>query len=118
MPRRGVGLSFRINQMKLILTKPITFEGQKYESLDLDMESLSGADFRKFKKDYLKLLGNYNPIMASATIASMDDDFALYVASVLAEKPLELFDNLSVPDYVAVVRNIETFFNSSASAIA
>ena len=102
--------------MKLVFNKAITFEGEQYTSVELDLESLSGSDFRKFKRDFIKLSGNNNPITASATITAMDDDFALYVASVLSEKPIEFFDALTAPDYVAIVRTIESFFNSSVLA--
>lgn len=111
--------------MIIKLLKPVKFEGEEISSLDLDLESLTGADLKSIKRDYLKLKAAKatpkdraaNPvsdILQNESIALLlsNSDFVDFVAARAAKKPVELIGALTMRDYLRIQAEVGNFFNS------
>lgn len=110
--------------MIIKLMKPVKFEGEEVSSLDLDLESLTGADLKSIKRDYLKLKAAKAPrdraanpvsdILQNESIALLlsNSDFVDFVAARAAKRPVELIGALTMRDYLRVQAEVGNFFNS------
>lgn len=94
---------------------PVEFEGKKYPDVEIKCEDMSGAQLKDLIKRYSRDNKITNPLLKSATVVTWDDDFAIFVAQDLSDKPFEFFDALKASDYMLVVSMIQGFFNGSAS---
>ncbi|MBQ9273290.1 MAG: phage tail assembly protein [Succinivibrio sp.] len=97
--------------MKIELSKPFTFEGKEYSSIEVKVEDLTGAQLKKACSDYAKLNQNIrrNPMFESSTMLTWSDDFITYFAGLQAGVPLEMLEALPVRDYVNVISRVRLF---------
>lgn len=86
------------------LEKPIEYEGVRYTSLVLDLESLTGRDV----KDIIKELS----VMGESTGSSFLETNKAYLAGVAAKAanvPMELMDELYIRDFSEVTITVQNF---------
>lgn len=91
--------------MEHVFKKSFTFEGKTYDSITLDLESLSGADISAVKKQFTAG-GNFSPIPAT------DSDFCILLAARLAKQPVEFFNALPAREYCAIAQGVSNFLLS------
>lgn len=95
--------------MEIKFEKPFVFEGQEYESLDFDLESLTGnqlEDAQRFVMLENKVVGNV-PAFNPAYIAQ--------VAALAAKKPVELIRALPAPKYTQITFEVQNFLFDGVS---
>lgn len=83
-------------------SKPYEFEGEKYESIEFELESLKGSDISAAKKTFANA-GGYSPLPAT------DSDFCCIILARLSKKPIEFFDNLPAKDYLSLTQQVSNF---------
>jgi hypothetical protein len=88
--------------MEYVFKKPYEFEGKTYDKLELDLDSLSGADISAVKKLYAAG-GNFSPIPAT------DSDFCIMLAARLIKQPVEFFNAMPARDYCAIAQGVSNF---------
>lgn len=92
--------------MKHIFEKPFEFEGKKYEEIEMNLESLKGADISAVKKQY-SAMGLFSPLPTT------DSDFCALIAARQAKLPLEFFTELPAREYCLVTQKVSNFLNCS-----
>lgn len=93
------------NNLILKLIKPITFEGKRYEEIDLSgLENVTGGDMRSVTKILTKKGRVTNP----ATV-EMSLDYCQMMAARVAHLPLEFFENLYAKDQIQLKRIVVGF---------
>ena len=88
--------------MKFTFDKPVEFEGRKYDSIDMKLEAMTGADFIKVKKGWAKE-GNFSAVPAS------DCEFCMRFAAMSTKLPLEFFEALPAPEYNKIYTAVFNF---------
>ena len=83
------------------LLRPVAFEDKTYDMIPLDLDSLSGRDIKEAKKEF----DLANPRKVSMVL-SADTDFAAFLAARASKLPVELFDYIPAPDYVAITQAV------------
>lgn len=87
------------------LSKPIVFEGKKYDSLDLNFENLTGADVEKAEMQYIA----ENPANQMTMVKEMSKGYAAIVASKAAGVHVALIRALSASDYSKITMRTSIF---------
>lgn len=83
------------------LNRPVTFEGQTYETLSLDFDAMTGRDVARAKQEYeASRIGSLGP----KAVLAMDSEFAAYFAARAARVHVGVLDHVSAPDYVAITQ--------------
>lgn len=88
--------------MTHVFAKPYTFEGKEYASIDIDLESFTGAQFAAVKKSWAKE-GNY------AAVPALDSEFCIRCAAHLAKQPVEFFEQLPAGEYCKLAQAVSGF---------
>lgn len=91
------------------LKTPIEFEGTPIEKIDMDLDSLKGFDMKECAKQARRTMTERGEV---AMAIEVENDFTIAVAARAAKKPTELFDQLSMPDYIAVLSTVRSFLFS------
>lgn len=82
--------------------KPVSFEGAEHESIDLDLDSLTGKDMSVIKRQWAGE-GNFSPVPAA------DMTFCEYVAAHASKMPQEFFEALPAKEYMKVTQEVSNF---------
>lgn len=88
--------------MKHVFSKPVMFEGQEYAEIDIDIESMTGRDISKIKRQWAGA-GNFSPVPA------MDMDFCILAACHAAKLPFEFADALPAREYTGITQKVGNF---------
>lgn len=88
--------------MKYVFTKPYLFEEKEYKEIDLDLESMKGADFAAAKKRFTSG-GNF------AAMPAADSEFCAMIGAQVAKLPIEFFTGLPAKEYVKLTQEISNF---------
>ena len=88
-----------MNSMTFKLTRPVEFEGETYNELQLDFDAMTGRDVVATKREFEQR----NPLLQKSVIA-MDTDFAACFAARAAKVPVGLLDHVSAPDYIGITQ--------------
>lgn len=96
--------------MNIVLSKEYEFEKVKVSEVEINIDDLSANQLNKLVKQYVKYANINNPVHISLAVLTFNDDFCIYVASSLSDKPMEFFESLSVKDYLKVLNGIQSFF--------
>ena len=88
--------------MEIKFAKPISFEGQQFDSIVLDLDALTGKDVNDVSK-VLKASGWYSAVPAA------DPEFCMYMAQRASDQPLEFFEQLPAGAYSKVVQQVTNF---------
>ena len=86
------------------LSRPLEFEGKKYEFLTFDFDKLSGKDLREIRRAF------DNPARPIPVLA-MDEEFLMLAAAKAAQVPYELIDAISITTLAS-----QYFFQQAYSA--
>ena len=95
--------------MKIDLTRAIKYKDADLNTLELDLDSLTGRDLID-TEETLKKLG--------LTVAAWEYSrtFLLYVAAKSAHSPAEILKDLSAVDFTNVVNEVLAFLGGTASS--
>lgn len=88
--------------MEYKFSKPYEFEGTKYESIELDLDKLSGEDMDEIQVQ----LTAEGYIMA---VPAADTKLCAMLAARAAKKPFEFIKKLPVKDYLKITQEISIF---------
>ena len=97
--------------MKIALRKPLTWEEQTYQELDLNLDALTGADLlavsRELRREQAK-----EPVLQPET----DDRYLIAVAARAARVPCEALAALPARDFVRIKMEVQGFLLGAGSA--
>ena len=86
--------------------KPLTFEGKKYDGLDMDLDSLTGADIETAEVQFV----SEDPSNAAQTpLKEMSKGFQAILAAKAAKVNVALIRSLSASDYAKVTTKVQVF---------
>lgn len=88
--------------MKYTFPNKVEFEGKQYADINLDLESLTGADMSAVKREWTAA-GNFSALV------STDMDFCACVAAKAAKLPLEFFTALPAKEYIKITQTVSNF---------
>ena len=89
-----------------VFANPVEFEGEHYDRLDMNLDSLTGRDISKVKSQWAQA-GNFSPIPAA------DTDFCMMIACHAAGLPAEFADVLPAREYLAITQKVSNFLLGS-----
>ncbi len=92
--------------MKYTFSKPFEFEGEKIEELEFDLETLTGEDLSKAKRNFLADGRVFSYIITA------DQDYAAYVLAIAAKKPIEFFKQMPARDYARLTMLVTAFLTN------
>lgn len=90
--------------MIIDLSKEYTFEGKSYKSIDLDLDSLTGADLEAAEQAVVATSGAF-----ATLIAETSKPFQIAVAARAAKLPVEFFRSLPANDCTKVTLAVSNF---------
>ena len=88
--------------MKHTFSKPYQFEGQTYTELDIDLDSVSGADILLAKRRFASA-GGFSPALAT------DPEFCVFLLARVAKQPIEFFQSMPARDFCALTQAVSNF---------
>lgn len=83
-------------------SKPYKFEEKEYESIEFDLEGLTGSDISEVKKAFVGN-GGFAPLPA------MDSDFCALILARVIKQPLEFFTQMPAKDYLQLTQQVSNF---------
>lgn len=89
----------------ITLTKPIEFEGERYEKLTLDFEKLTGEDIERAEMQF----NAENPQNSIVMVKEMAKGFAAIIAAKAAGVHVSVIRKLSAADYSKVTMRTTLF---------
>lgn len=87
---------------KFTFSKPYEFEGETYEDIEFDLDSLKGSDISAVKRTFSNA-GGYSPVPAT------DSDFCALILARVTKKPVEFFTEMPAKDYCALTQRVSNF---------
>lgn len=87
--------------MELKLSKETEFEGVKYVTLDIDLDSLTGKDLINAESEAYALLGR--------PATDLDKAYHACVAARAAKVPADLFYVIPARDFASIAREVQSF---------
>jgi len=103
---------------RVALPIPFKYEGEEVAFVDLSILNMSGADFRKLRRDYVQLMKNGQTFGQVSLSLALDDDFIEFAAMRVSGRREDFFSAMPVQDYMTVMGRLETFFLQSVSPTA
>ncbi|MFD0710637.1 phage tail assembly protein [Paenibacillus sp. GCM10027626] len=91
--------------MRYKLLTPIEFDGVKVEVINLDFESLSGADIVDIDRQFLSGPG----IQGGTLYKELYKEYQALVAAAASKHPVDLFLKLKAADFNAVSFRVQRF---------
>lgn len=95
--------------MKIQLKKAIIFKGNEIQTLDLDLDALTGEDLIKAESEVLQ--GGGTPLQT----LSFSRTYAITVAAKALHMPVEILRQMGARDFSKVVNEVQTFLAASDS---
>ncbi len=92
--------------MKYTFSKPYEFEGEKFSEIEFDLESMTGEDISKAKRNFL---ADGRPALYMITA---DQDFAAHVVAIAMSKPIEFVRQMPAVDYCRLTTLVTAFLVS------
>lgn len=89
----------------IVLTRPLEFEGETYEKIELDFEKLTGVDMEKAEMQYHA----ENPQNSIVMVKEMAKGFVAIVAAKAAGVHLNVIRSLPIADYSKVTMRTTLF---------
>lgn len=91
------------NDMVITLTKPVIFEGQEYDKIDLTgLHDIKAADMVEVSRRMSRNGSSYS-------VAETSLEYALHMANIATGLPLEFFDQLPPYAAMAIRSNVMVF---------
>ena len=91
--------------MKHTFSKPYQFEGKTFTELDIDLDSISGADILLAKRRFVSSGG-------FAALLAADPEFCIFLLERVAKQPVEFFRGLPARDFCALTQAVSNFLLS------
>lgn len=91
--------------VEVIFNNPVKFDDQEIESLELDLDSLTGRDMSQIKSQW-SMAGKFSPVPAT------DLDFCIMVAARASKQPIEFFEQLKSREWLKVAQEVSNFLMS------
>lgn len=88
--------------MKYTFNPPYVFEGDTFEKIECDLDSLKGSDIAAVKRQFAQM-GNF------AAVPSADSEFCALILARLCKQPLEFFNEMPARDYCALTQEVSNF---------
>lgn len=88
--------------MKIEFSKPYVFEGETYESIELDLEGLSGEDMLAVNRQF-SAEGHYS------LAPSADMNFHALLAARACKQPIEFFLKMPAKEFANVTQVVANF---------
>ena len=95
--------------MKIHLKKAISFKGNELQTLDLDLDTLTGEDLIKAESEVLQSGGT--PLQT----LSFSRPYAITVAAKALRMPVEILRQMGARDFSKIVNEVQTFLAASDS---
>lgn len=89
-----------------VFVQPVEFEGSSYESIEMNLDGMTGRDISKAKSQWAQA-GNFSPVPAT------DLDFCALVACESAGLPKEFAEALPAREYLAITQKVSNFLLGS-----
>lgn len=91
---------------KIMLKKPLEYEGETYRTLKLRLDDLTGADIESAEIQFMSM----NPEVAASTpLKELSKGFLSIIAAKSMGKPVEFMKRLSAPDYSIITTKVQVF---------
>jgi hypothetical protein len=90
-------------------TSPIEFEGKTIESIELDFSALKGRDIAACHRRIRQALNAKNEM---PLVVETDPDFLMLLVAMTSGQPVEMFDDISAPDYMRLLAAARNFLFS------
>lgn len=87
--------------MEYKLSKEVEFEGVKYTTLNIDLDSLTGRDLINAESEAYAMIGR--------PATDLDRVYHACIASRAAKVPSELFNALPAKDFAQIAREVQSF---------
>lgn len=84
-------------------SKPVEFEGEKYESLAIDLDALTGNDLLAAEKE-TRMLGDKTAVM------ELSKQYLAVVAAKAAKVPVEMINGLPAKYFTQITLAVQSFF--------
>lgn len=97
--------------MKIKLPRPVEWEGETYEDLDLDLDRLTGADALAVTR-LLRQRHPREPVLQAET----DDRYLVAMAARAARVPEALLEALPIQTFVRIRTEVQGFLLGAVSA--
>lgn len=91
------------------LVQPIDFEGECITEIQLDLESLTGADLISAEREA-------SPSVQVNLAKELTKEYQVLVAARASKRPKELFLKLGAKDFTRITLTVQNFFVASESA--
>lgn len=98
--------------MKYRLIKPIQFDGETIEEINLELDSLKGNDLLLVERQFLAM-GDQNQAMM---LKELSKEYQVVVAARAAKLPVEFFQEISAKDFSRITMQVQNFFVDGESA--
>lgn len=84
--------------------KPIEFEGQTYESINLDLESLNARTMIEIERQYMASTTNQGVVLKE-----LNKEYQLFVAAKAANMPIEFMYALPAQEFMRITLSVQNF---------
>lgn len=92
------------NALILTLSKPVTYEGTEYKTVDLSgLESITTKDLKRARR-MMNLAGSSLDVFAERSV-----EFATYMANIVTGLPVSFFDSLPAKDGMILKNMVVNF---------
>lgn len=88
--------------MKITLSKVVSFEGNEYKELSLDLDGLTGSDLLKAEREFVVTGG-------VANVPELSKGFLAIVVARAAKVPIDLIHALPAKDFSRVTIEVQNF---------
>ena len=88
--------------MEYIFSKPYEFEGKVYESIEFDLDSITGADVSTVKRQFMAA-------GKTAQLYTTDLDFCAMLLAKVLKQPVEFMDQMPGKDYLKLATMVSVF---------
>ncbi|MBJ6362097.1 phage tail assembly protein [Paenibacillus sp. GCM10012307] len=96
---------------KYTLKKPVEFEGQTIESINLDFDSVTGDDMIAIERRFLAA-GNGHEFLV---VKEFNKEYQIQFAARASKLPLEFFKLVSAFDFSRITVQVGNFFMNGVS---
>lgn len=97
--------------MKVNLLKPIEFDGQTYDSINLDLEGLTGQDMLLVERLFL----SQNATNQASLLKELSKEYQAFVAVQAAKLPFEFIQKVSAKDFSRITTAVGNFFIAASA---
>lgn len=87
-------------------SKPVEFDGEKVESINLDLDSLTGQDMMMIERQFLSLSRENQANL----MKEFSKEYQILIAARAAKLPVEFFSSIGARDFSGITIHVQNFF--------